>query len=84
MIFITNGYNIGVSKIIGDAFREESLARRTCNDASNYSNYNNQVTDDIDKVILIGILSTSDLKHAENLNGSQVITPNLKENYLSS
>lgn len=51
------------------------MARRSCNDASSYSNFNTQVTDSIDKVIVIGILSTSDLKHAENLNGYQVVTP---------
>lgn len=72
MVYITNGYNLGVSKIIGDAFREESLARRTSNDVSpNCANYGNQLPDELDKVILIGILSTSDLKNAELLNGSQ-------------
>jgi len=64
LIYITNGYNTGVSKLIGDAFREESLARRTSTDVSN-SNYNTQQADEFDKLILMGIVSTSDLKNID-------------------
>ena len=64
LIYITNGYNIGVSKIIGDAFREESLANRT----SSSSSYESQAfcsTNEFDKLILIGIVSISNLKHSD-------------------
>jgi hypothetical protein len=64
--YITNGYNIGVSKLIGDAFREESLARR-----SNDSN-SNQNLDPFDKLTLIGIVSTSDLRNKELFQGQEV------------
>ena len=56
--YITNGYNIGVSKVIGDAFREESLARRK-NDT------NTNTLDQFEKLTLIGIVSTSELKNKE-------------------
>ena len=56
--------------MIGDAFREESLARRTSNDSTNNPNQN---ADEFDKLILIGIVSTSNLKNAELFNGLQVL-----------
>ena len=62
LIYITNGYNSGVSKIIGDAFREESLANRTI---SNYEAQSMCNTNEFDKLIIIGIVSTSNLKNAE-------------------
>ena len=62
LIYITNGYNSGVSKIIGDAFREESLANRTI---SNYEAQSICNTNEFDKLIIIGIVSTSNLKNAE-------------------
>lgn len=65
MWYITNGYNIGVSKVLGDAFREESLARRT-NDT------NTSAFDEFEKLTLIGIVSTSELRHEELLRESQV------------
>ncbi len=66
MWYITNGYNIGVSKVIGDAFREEILAR-----SSNDSNTN--PSDEFEKLTLIGIVSTSKLKNEELLTQSQVL-----------
>jgi hypothetical protein len=73
LIYITNGYNIGVSKLIGDAFREESLARRTtCDVSTNCTNYISENTDEFNKLILIGIVSTSELKNAELFKGSEV------------
>ncbi len=70
LIYITNGYNIGVSKLIGDAFREESLARRSCSEGLIFSNYNlsSSIDNELDKIVLIGIVSTSNLKHAELFN----------------
>ncbi len=64
LIYITNGYNTGVSKIIGDAFREESLANR----ASSSTNYESQSffnANEFNKLVLIGIVSTSNLKHSQ-------------------
>lgn len=93
LIYITNGYNMGISRLIGDAFREESLARRTTtNDyfssskgmttAANSSYLHNHAAgklgqadffkddsskeaEELDKLVLIGIVSTSDLKYSE-------------------
>ena len=61
LIYITNGYNSGVSKLIGDAFREDSLARlRTTSDiAAASSNFSAQQADEFEKLILMGIVSTS-------------------------
>lgn len=64
LVYITNGYNIGVSKLVGDAFREESLARRTSSDAAPNINM-----DEFEKLILIGIVSTSNLKNADLFKG---------------
>lgn len=64
---------MGVSKLIGDAFREESLTRRISYDTSpSYSYlYNSQNTDEFDRLVLMGIVSTSGLKHADLLTGAQ-------------
>lgn len=64
LIYITNGYNTGVSKIIGDAFREESLANRTSSN-SNYESQSFFSANEFNKLILIGIVSTSNLKHSQ-------------------
>ena len=63
LIYITNGYNTGVSKIIGDAFREESLANRTI--SNSYESPSSCSTNEFDKLIIIGIVSTSSLKQVE-------------------
>jgi hypothetical protein len=62
-----------VSKLIGDAFREESLTRRISYDTSpSYSSsYTDKNTDEFDRLVLMGIVSTSSLKHSDLLNGSQ-------------
>lgn len=57
---------------MGDAFREESLTRRVSYDTSpSYSSYSDQNTD-LDRLVLMGIVSTSDLRQAELLKGAQV------------
>ena len=38
----------------------------------NYTNYEIQQADEFDKLVLIGIVSTSDLKHAELFKGGTV------------
>ena len=59
---------------MGDAFREESLTRRVSYDTSpSYSNSSEQNIDELDRLVLMGIVSTSDLRHAELLKGTQVI-----------
>lgn len=75
-MYITNGYNTGISKIIGDAFREESLARRS-DPCSNSSCLKESQTD---QAILIGILSTSELKNSQLLDGKQVNLIFIKKN----
>ena len=75
LIYVTNGYNIGVTKLIGDAFREESLARRGCTEGLQiFSNSNdtNNTESELDKLMLIGIVSTSNLKNADLFKGAQV------------
>lgn len=55
--------------------KEESLTRRISYDtAPSCSSYNGhqQNTDEFDKLVLMGIVSTSDLKHADLLKGTQV------------
>lgn len=55
-----------MSKLIGDAFREESLARRTSTDTSTtYNTASSQEADEFDKLILMGIVSTSDLRNID-------------------
>ena len=60
---------MGVTKLIGDAFREESLARRAVDTSASAKG-----ADAFDKLTLIGIVSTSDLKNQESLIGTDVIT----------
>lgn len=57
---------------MGDAFREESLTRRVSYDTSP-ATYSHQNADELDRLVLMGIVSTSDLKHAELLKGAQVV-----------
>lgn len=78
LVYVTNGYNIGISKLIGDAFREESLATRGCSESLPLfsSNYNDTVgteNEQLDKLMLIGIVSTSNLRLADEFRGGQVI-----------
>ncbi len=73
---MTNGYNIGVTKLIGDAFREESLARRGCTEGLKFfSNQTINSESEIEKLMLIGIVSTTNLKNAHLFKGTPVIYP---------
>jgi hypothetical protein len=72
---VTNGYNIGVTKLIGDAFREESLARRGCSGEGMqfFSNQTVSAESELEKLMLIGVVSTTNLKNAHLFRGGPVI-----------
>ncbi len=85
LIYVTNGYNIGVTKLIGDAFREESLARRGCSEGLQFfSNQTINSENELDKLTLIGIVSTTNLKNAHLFKEANVIFPPSNRNLSNS
>ncbi len=63
--YITRGTNDGINKVIGDAFREQIMSRRTTVDAV-------QDQDQLENLILIGIVSVFGLRNRELFDQNHV------------